>query len=166
MICLVICFYDCRHYLTFHVQKFTECLSLYLVQISTCTRAHLQTSWAKTRPSHAPSALRPTSTTYARTSPKTTGSMVRTGSRVSTLTCRVHSKLVIALSPKLTASLLWHKEPLCALRMVIGIPMQRKQPTYSFSWNFYMNAIAEKGTTPTGEFTVCHKVHSLSHTTA
>lgn len=162
MICLVTCFYNCRHYLTFHVQKCTECLSLYLVQISTCTRAHLRTSWAKTRPSRAPSALRPTSTTYARTSPKTTGSTVRTR---STLTSRVHSKLVIALSPNFQP-LPWHKEPLCALGMVIGIPMQRKQPTYSFSWNFYMNAIAEKGTTPTGEFTVCHKVHSLSHTTA
>jgi len=38
-----------------------------------------------------------------------------------------------------------YKECLCALRMVIGIPEGRKQSTYSFSWNFYMNAIAEQG---------------------
>lgn len=42
-------------------------------------------------------------------------------------------------------ALYWNKEPLCALRMVIGIPVGRKQPTYSFSWNFYMNATAEQG---------------------
>lgn len=51
-------------------------LSVCLVQISTCMRAHLRTSWARTRRSHAPSALHLTSTTYAQTSPKTTGSMV------------------------------------------------------------------------------------------
>lgn len=38
-----------------------------------------------------------------------------------------------------------YKEPLCALRIVIGIPVWRKQPTYSFLWNFYMNAKAEQG---------------------
>ena len=36
------------------------------------------------------------------------------------------------------------KETLCALRMVMGIPLLRKQPTYSFCWTFYMNAIAEQ----------------------
>lgn len=119
-------------------------LILFLLQISTCMQVHLQTSWAKTQRSHAPLALPLTSTTYAQTSPKTTGSMVHTFLQISTLTCRVHSKLVIAFSSNFQPPY-WYKEPLCALRMVIGIPMPRKQPTYSFSWNFYMNAIAEQG---------------------
>lgn len=53
-------------------------------------------------------------------------------------------KPVIAFAAKLQPSD-WHKESLCALRTVTGIPTARKQPTYSFSWNFYMNAIAERG---------------------
>lgn len=51
-------------------------------------------------------------------------------------------KAVIAFSPNFQP-LRWHKAPLCALGMVIGIPLEWKQHTYSFSWNFYMNAIAE-----------------------
>lgn len=106
-------------------------------------RALLQTFWAKTQHSHAPSALHLTSTTYAQTSPKTTGSMVHTCLHISTLTRWLHSKLVIAFSPNFQP-LCRYKEPLCALSMVIGIPVRKKQPTYSFSWNFYMNAIAEQ----------------------
>lgn len=33
----------------------------------------------------------------------------------------------------------------CTLRMIIGIPQKRKQSTYSFHWNFYMNATTEQG---------------------
>lgn len=113
------------------------------LQISTCMQVHPRTSWAKTQHSHAPLALLPTSTTSAQTSLKTTGSTVRACLQISTLTCRVHSKL-IAFSSNYQP-LYWHKELLCARGMVTGIPMLRKQPTYSFSWNFYMNAIAEPG---------------------
>lgn len=70
--------------------------------------------------------------------------MVHTCLHTSTLTGWLHSKLVIAFSHNFWP-LYWYKEPLCALRMVIGIPEGRKQPTYSFSWNFYMIAIAEPG---------------------
>ena len=38
-----------------------------------------------------------------------------------------------------------HKEPLCALRIVTGIPGGRKQSTHSFSCNFYMNTAAQQG---------------------
>lgn len=143
-------------------------LSLFLFQISTCLLAHLQTSWAKTQHSHAPLALHLTSTTYAQTYLKTTGSMVHTCLNISTLTRWVHSKLVIAPNFE---PLYWYKEALYALRTVIGIPLQRKQPTYSFSWNFYMNAIAELGPHLQGnlqcatKFTVLvTQPHSHTHT--
>ena len=129
---------------------------LLVIQISTCMPAHHQTSWAKTQRSHAPSALHLTSTTYALTCLKNTGSMVHTCLHISTLARWVHSKLVIAFSP-----LHWYKEPLCALRMVIGIPMRRKQPTYSYSWNFYMNAIAEQGPHLRGNLQCATKFTSL-----
>lgn len=134
------------------------------LQISTCTRAHLQTSWEKTQHSHAPSALRLTSTTYEQTSQKTTGSMVHPCWLISTLTCQMHSKVVIAFSRNFQP-LFRYKELLCALRIVTGIPEGGKQSTHSFSCNFLYECQSSTRTTPTGEFTVCHKVHSLSHTT-
>lgn len=122
--------------------------------------AHRQTSWAKTQRSHAPLALHLTSTTYAQTCLKNTGSMVHTCLCICTLTHWVHSKLVIAFPPNLQP-LHWYKEPLCALGMVIDIPVWRKQPTYSFSWNFYMNAIAEQGPHLRGNLQCATKLTAL-----
>lgn len=107
-------------------------------------RAHLQTSWAKTQHSHAPLALHLTSTTYAQTSLKTTGSMVHTCLHISTLTRWVHSKRVIAFPPNFR--LFTDTKSLSVPSgWLLAFHCRRKQPTYSFSWNFYMNAIAEQG---------------------
>lgn len=53
------------------------------------------------------------------------------------------------------------KEPLWALRRVIGIPAQRKQPTYSFCSKFYMNAITEQGPHLLGALQCATKVMAL-----
>lgn len=77
----------------------------------------------------------------------------------NTHACTLTLKICFCFFSKLPGLSPDTKSLFSALRMVIGIPAERKQHTYSFSWNFYM-------ATPTGEFTVCHKVHGLSHTTA
>lgn len=51
-------------------------------------------------------------------------------------------KAVIAFSPNFQP-LYWHKEPLCALRDGYWHSSGVETNMYSFSWNFYMNAIAD-----------------------
>lgn len=90
-------------------------------QISTCTPARHPTFLAKTRRSHALSGLPLARTTSAQTSQKIIGSMVGMLAGV----CCAPKKLLSALRDGYWHSRSW------------------KEPTHSFRWSFYMNAIAE-----------------------
>lgn len=87
-------------------------LCLPSIQTSTCMWGLRPTFWAKTRRSHAPSALLPTSTTYARTSQKTTGSMVLSHTHINTLSA---FKTCYCFPSNLPTSPLIQRASLCPL---------------------------------------------------
>lgn len=119
-----------------------------------------RTFWAKTQRSHAPSAHRRTSTTYARISRRTIGSMVHTCLHRFTLARWVRSKRLIAVPPKNVQP--DTKSPCVASGWLLAFQCGGNSPRIHFIW---MPSLS-RDHTYWGIYTQsCHKVHGACHMT-